>query len=151
MYTIYQLVGGDTLEKVANKFNTDVETLIKLNNINNDMIYPGLNIVVPKRSTYLKEYIVKEGDTIYSIARKNNTDVDTLLKLNGLNEYDYIYPNEQILIPMENIGIYITKENDSINYVINNLGIDANTLTKNNEKILLIPDQLIIYKKEKKL
>ena len=151
MYTIYQLVGGDTLEQVANKFNTDVETLIKLNNINNDMIYPGLNIVVPKRSTYLKEYIVKEGDTIYSIARKNNTDVDTLLKLNGLNEYDYIYPNEQILIPMENIGIYITKENDSINYVINNLGIDANTLTKNNEKILLVPDQLIIYKKEKKL
>ena len=107
MYTIYQIMVGDTLESIASKFNTDVNNLLKINNIDNNTLFPGNSIVVPRNNSYLMEYIVKEGDTIYSIARKNNVSKDTLLSLNGLNEYDYIYPNQQILIPMENVGTYL--------------------------------------------
>lgn len=83
MYTIYQVMMGDTIEGIANKFNTDVNTIMKLNDINN--IVPGYSIVVPKTNSYLTQYIVKEGDTIYAIARKNNVSKDVLLTLNGLN------------------------------------------------------------------
>lgn len=149
MYTIYKVLAGDTLESIANKFNTDVNTLLKINSIDDNSFLPGNGIIVPKNNLYLKEYVVREGDTIYSIARKNNVSKDTLLGLNGLNEYDYIYPNQVILIPNENMGIYITKNNDTFNMVLNNLNLSADELISKNEKIFLLPDQLIIYKKEK--
>ena len=147
MYTIYQVMMGDTIEGIANKFNTDVNTIMKLNDINN--IVPGYSIVVPKNNSYLTQYIVKEGDTIYAIARKNNVSKDVLLTLNGLNEYDYIYPNEQILIPMEGVEIYVTRDNDTLNNILNTIGITANELVKQNDKLFLLPDQLVVYKKEK--
>ena len=147
MYTIYQVMMGDTIDNIASKFNTDVNTLLKING-NMDLV-PGSIVVVPKNNSYLMDYIVKEGDTIYSIARKKNVNKDVLLSLNGLNEYDYIYPNQSILIPMENVGVYVTKDNDTLGYVLNNLGISADKLVKENEKIFLLPDQLIVYKKEK--
>ena len=149
MYTIYKVLAGDTLESIANKFNTDVNTLLKINSIDDNSFLPGNGIIVPKNNLYLKEYVVREGDTIYSIARKNNVSKDTLLGLNGLNEYDYIYPNQVILIPNENMGIYITKNSDTLNMVLNNLNLSADELISKNEKIFLLPDQLIIYKKEK--
>ena len=147
MYTIYQVMMGDTIEGIANKFNTDVNTIMKLNDINN--IVPGYSIVVPKTNSYLTQYIVKEGDTIYAISRKNNVSKDVLLTLNGLNEYDYIYPNEQILIPMEGVEIYVTRDNDTLNNILNTIGITANELVKQNDKLFLLPDQLVVYKKEK--
>ena len=147
MYTIYQVMMGDTIEGIANKFNTDVNTIMKLNDINN--IVTGYSIVVPKTNSYLTQYIVKEGDTIYAIARKNNVSKDVLLTLNGLNEYDYIYPNEQILIPMEGVEIYVTRDNDTLNNILNTIGITANELVKQNDKLFLLPDQLVVYKKEK--
>lgn len=147
MYTIYQVMMGDTIDNIASKFNTDVNTLLKING-NMDLV-PGSIVVVPKNNSYLMDYIVKEGDTIYSIGRKNNVSADVLLSLNGLNEYDYIYPNQSILIPMENVGVYVTKDNDTLSYVLNNLDISADKLVKENEKIFLLPDQLIVYKKEK--
>ena len=113
MYTIYQVMMGDTIEGIANKFNTDVNTIMKLNDINN--IVPGYSIVVPKTNSYLTQYIVKEGDTIYAIARKNNVSKDVLLTLNGLKAYDYIYQSEQILIHMEGVEIYVTRDNDTLN------------------------------------
>lgn len=43
-------------------------------------------------------YTVKRGDTLTSIAKKFNTTVDKLVKLNGLNNPDLIYPNEVLKI-----------------------------------------------------
>ena len=147
MYKIYQVMMGDTIDNIASRFNTDTNTLLKING-NMDLV-PGSIVVVPKNNSYLMDYIVKEGDTIYSIGRKNNVSADVLLTLNGLNEYDYIYPNQSILVPMDNVGIYVTKDGDTLSYVLNNLGINADKLLNDNEKIFLLPDQLIVYKKEK--
>ena len=79
----------------------------------------------------------------------NNVSKDVILTLNGLNEYDYIYPNEQILIPMEGVEIYVTRDNDTLNNILNTIGITANELVKQNDKLFLLPDQLVVYKKEK--
>ena len=94
-----------------------------------------------------ENYIVKAGDSIYSIARMYNTNPDTLLLLNGLNKDDYIYPNQEIIVPLNGVMVYVTKEGDTIDYIINNLGIDANELNKQNKKIFVISDQLIVNKK----
>lgn len=149
MYSIYQVEYGDTIDIIAKKSGTTPENIKNINGINSDMdLMVGSLVVIPKKTdTYFENYIVKAGDSIYSIARMYNTNPDTLLLLNGLNKDDYIYPNQEIIVPLSGVVVYVTKEGDTIDYIINNLGIDANELNKQNKKIFVMPDQLIVNKK----
>lgn len=149
MYKIYQIEYGDTLDIIAQKTNTTVDNLKKLNGLDESDIMAGNLIIVPNNTNELFEtYLVQNGDTVYSIARMYNINPDTLLKLNGLNEDDYIYTGSEITIPKENVDIYITEYNDTVNDVLNNLGVDITTLTRENNKIYVLEDQLMVHKKE---
>lgn len=89
MYTVKR---GDTLYKIATKYNTTPQKIIDLNYLKSTNIVPGQVLRIPE--TYTKEedmylpnytnYIVKRGDTLYSIARANNISVDTLIKDNSI-------------------------------------------------------------------
>jgi len=92
-------------------------------------------------------YVVVKGDNIYEIARNNNVGYEELLKINGLDKDDYIYPGQQILIPKNNISLYVTNENETLSDVANKLGISEMELIENNKTIYLFPEQLIIYRK----
>ena len=59
---------------------------------------------------------------------------------------DYIYPNEEIMVPSANTKFYITEDDDTLNKVIDGLGVNPSTLVKQNKEIYLVPDQLIIYR-----
>lgn len=147
MYRVYQINNGDTLESIAASLNTTVEALKELNGIKEGMLLmPGSFIIIPSNDDRFIKYTIQPGDTIYAIAKANNVDPNLLLKLNGLNEYDYIYPNQEILIPSNNYKFYMTKSGDTIKSVMNNLNIDYNNLLSNNEEIFLLEDQLLIYK-----
>ena len=150
MYTIYQVEYGDTIDIIANKTNSTPDTIKSINGFNSDYdLVVGSLIVVPKSGGEVFDvYTVQAGDNIYSIARNYNVDPNMLLVLNGLNKDDYIYPNQQITIPKDNIEVYITREGDTLNGIINNLGIDANTFANENGKIFVLEDQLVIHKKE---
>ena len=150
MYKIYQIGYGDTLDIIADKTNTTVDNLKMINGIDdNYVVSVGDLLIVPNSTNELfKTYIVQNGDTIYSISRMYNIDVDTLVKLNGLNKDDYIYPNQEMIVPSDNVDIYITKENDTVSDVINNLKVDITTLARENNKIYVLEDQLMVHKKE---
>ena len=90
---MYTVKSGDTLYKIATKYNTTPQKIIDLNYLKSNTIYPGQIIRIPE--TYFKEdemylpsytnYIVKKGDTLYKIAKDNNISVDTLIKDNSLS------------------------------------------------------------------
>ena len=63
---------------------------------------------------------IEKGDNLYSIARRYNINPDLLAILNGLNSDDYIYPNQQILIPKSNYSYYVTKQGDTLYVTSNN-------------------------------
>lgn len=46
-------------------------------------------------------HVVREGDTLYSIAKDNNVALDRFLKANGLNENSTIYPGQELKIPRD--------------------------------------------------
>ena len=150
MYKIYQVEYGDTIDLIASKTNTTSDNIKNINGITNDaQLIVGSLIIVPKESDMVFEnYKVKAGDSIYSIARTYNVDPDTLLMLNGLNKSDYIYPNQEIIVPLKGVSIYVTREGDTIDGIITNLGIDANALNNQNKRIFVVEDQLIVNKKE---
>ncbi|NUQ86742.1 MAG: LysM peptidoglycan-binding domain-containing protein, partial [Anaerolineales bacterium] len=77
----YYVKKGDTLRKIAEKFGTTVDTLLKLNPkiTNPNLIYVGQAITLPAGSS---SYVVQKGDTLRKIATKFGTTVDALLALN---------------------------------------------------------------------
>ena len=146
MYQIYRVESSDTLEQIARKFGTTVERLREINGMGE--IYSGGYILVPSGLTnsgseLYEYYTVKKGDNIYSIARQYGVDYDTVLRLNGLNPDDYIYPNQQIMIPKSNSGVYITKETDTIQSLYDKYGSNWNEFLSKNKNIYVLPDQMI--------
>ena len=148
MYTIYQIMPGDNLNSLAMKFKTSIEELRRINSLpfNYDFTI-GEQIIVPTNNTPFFYYTVKKGDNLYSLAQQYNVDIETLLKINGLNRTDTIYPNEQLLIPQGNTNIYIVEDGDTLNDVSNKSNTDIPTLLANNSMLYLLPGQLIVINK----
>lgn len=88
---------------------------------------------------------------MYQIAKKYDVDVDKLLKLNGIDKDEYIYPNEEILVPRKDVNFYITKEGDTLASAAEILETNPAALLFQNETIYLLPDQLLVYKKEENI
>ena len=150
MYKIYQVEYGDTIDKIAMKTGTTVDNIKNINGFNSDTdLVVGSLIIVPREENQIfQKYVVKKGDSIYSISKMFDIDPDTILLLNGLNKSDYIYPNQELTLPTNDVVVYVTKKGDTLDFIINNLGIDANKLNKENNKIFVVEDQLIVHKKE---
>ena len=93
---------GDTLYKLARKYDTTVESIISLNNLADpDLIITGerLRIKVtsdiPQDSEY---YIVKKGDTLYKIARRYNTTAAEIARLNNISDQNVIFIGQRLII-----------------------------------------------------
>lgn len=107
---MYTVKSGDTLYKIATKYNTTPQKIIDLNYLKNSNIVPGQILRIPE--TYTKEedmympnytnYIVKKGDTLYGIAKNNNISVDTLIKDNSITNPLNIGQILKIRIPNSN-------------------------------------------------
>ncbi len=78
---VYYAQRGDTLRKIAAKFNTTVDAILRVNPqiTNPNLIYVGQAITVPAD---VSTYQVQRGDTLRIIASKFGTTVDALLALN---------------------------------------------------------------------
>lgn len=149
MYTIYQVMPGDNLQVISDKFNTSIENLRKINSLSfNYDLTVGEQIIVPSIS---KEpfiyYTIQKGDNMYEIARKYNVDLNTLLRINGLNKDDYIYPGEELMIPQGNIQTYIVENGETLYDVSNKLNTNVDKIIEDNDSIYLLPGQLLIIKK----
>ena len=84
-YFNYKVVSGDSLYKIAKKYNVTVDSIKELNNLTSNLLSIGQTIKIPTTSTNKRTYIVKSGDSLYSIAKEFNTTVDNLKKLNNLS------------------------------------------------------------------
>ena len=151
MYSVYKVQEGDTLVSVAQKYGVLASDLSQINGIMvGTVLNPGDYIIVPKmenENIYFSRYTVKDGDTMYSIARKYNIDPKFLLRLNGLNENDIIYVGDSIFVPKEGVKIYITGNDDTLNKVLSSLNISPSDLVNQNSTIYLTNDQLILYRR----
>ncbi len=149
MFESYRLGKGEGLNDVASKFNTSVKVLQDINNLYYlDDVREGMELIVPSSSKdYFNYYVVEQGDSLYGISRKYNINPELLASLNGLNMDDYIYPNQQILIPKNGYSYYITAEGDTIDEVTKIFDTDLNKFMKENPTIYLMEGQLLVNKK----
>jgi len=94
----YTVQSGDTLWKIANRFNIAVDKLKDFNNLNSNNLQIGQILTIPTTSKYTT-YTVVRGDTLYLIATKNNISVDKLKTLNNLSSNN-IMIGQKLLIPL---------------------------------------------------
>ncbi len=80
----YTVKSGDSLWSIANKYETSVNELKSLNNLTTNTLQIGQTLKVPQTTQTQKTYTVQMGDSLWSIAKKNNTTVNELKSLNNL-------------------------------------------------------------------
>ena len=144
VYQVYKVVDGDTFDSLALNFNVSSDELTRINGFSDFNI--GDLIVVPNNEMYFP-YKVRSGDTMHSIASRFNQNLNDLYLINGIKEDDYIYPNQEILIPSSDVSIYYTEDGDTLNSVSNSIGMDVEDIISYNSDLLLVPEQIIVYRK----
>ena len=130
----YVVQKGDSLYKIAKKYNVTVDDLIKTNNLKDSLIYPDQIIVIPKRvnngSVFFEEYVIMDGDTIEGIAMKTQTSTDDIVRYNDVSKL--------MLVPMQKINIpsmykkYEIVATDTLDYILRKTGMTAEELINAN-------------------
>lgn len=146
----YIVKSGDSLYSIANKYNTTVNELKSLNNLSNNTLSIGQVLKLPKvdEIVTVNEYIVKSGDSLYSIAKKYNTSVDELKSLNNLTS-NMLSVGQKLNIPVteEVSNVYTVKSGDNLYSIARKFNTTVNEIkSKNNlsSNTLSIGQKLII-------
>lgn len=114
----YTVKSGDSLYSIANKYDTTVAELKKLNNLTSNTLSIGQILKLPDRnfnnSQNSKTYIVESGDTLYSIAKKLNISVDYLKTSNNLDTNTLAVGQTLIVPGTETSEVYTVKSGDNL-------------------------------------
>ena len=170
----YVVQSGDSLYKIAQKFNITIDQLKQWNNLSTDKLFvnqtlivasPGQsNTVIPNESighispdtvsSKLKTYRVVSGDTLSKIASRNNTTVKKLKEWNGIQS-DLIKVGQVLIVQKQSLinSVPLGSIGTSTDLPTNNGGNTSNNSGSNasNEIDAMIEKQLssetMIYSK----
>lgn len=108
----YTVQKGDTIQKIANKFNVPEEEILKANNIKDPRkLRDGQKLVIPtkdsfrtserksKKSNKEELYEVKPGDNLEKIAKKYGISVKDVMDYNDMRD-ERIFPGDMLKIPL---------------------------------------------------
>ena len=102
METVYYTVrDGNTLFGIAQFFGTTVDKIMMMNRLDDpNNLFPGQTLVIPAGTENATGfvYIVRPGDTLWSIAQRYGTTVDNLLRKNAISNPNIIYPGLKLNI-----------------------------------------------------
>ena len=113
----YEVIEGDSLFTIAEKFNVDLLVLIAINNLDpaNPVIRVGDKLTIPGPDTQLPtttpiplslrrgtlvDYIVQTGDSLAIIAEKFNSTVEDIVAENDLDDPNSIFVGQKLVIPV---------------------------------------------------
>lgn len=127
----YIVRSGDTLYSLANMFNTTINDIKQLNNLTNDTLSVGQQLFIPGNGVNPTPpsgnivYVVKSGDTLFSIANTFNTTINEIKQLNNLTSnllsigQQLFIPGTSIDIPETSPTIYTVKQGDTLFSIAN--------------------------------
>lgn len=83
------------------------------------------NRIVPLE---IKEYLVKDGDSLWTIANEFNVTVDTLFGSNPLKDPDYLKPGVKLKIPNQNGLFYTVRKGDVLGAIAKAFSVDIDKI-----------------------
>lgn len=93
----YNVQSGDSLWKIADKYEVSVDQLKELNQLDSDLIFPNQKLTIDKETNQTDSYTVQKGDSLSKIAGKFNISVGELKSWNSLNS-DLIVIGQQLAV-----------------------------------------------------
>ncbi len=152
---------GDNLWDLAMKYDTEVKIIKEINYLNNDLLSIDDTLLIPlgktKSNSFIpyEMYIVSEGDSLWSIARKYNLEVRDLARMNSLNENEYLQLGQQLSIGNKNIHrnmeskkrtiLYSVKQGDNLYKISELFDVTIKSIKEINNfnETTLMPGQII--------
>ncbi|CEP68417.1 Duplicated hybrid motif [Moorella glycerini] len=105
---IYRVEEGDTLERIARRYQTDPELVAVMNYLEPDAVLtPGQFLVLPHEEE--RSYTVAAGDTLWDIARRFGTSVESLAAANGIVDARRLRIGMVLTIPGSPRGVPATR------------------------------------------
>ncbi len=113
---LHKIAPGDSLSTIAARYGTTVSKLMALNGMRKHSIRAGKTLILPGNvvpepgvparvstaSTAGKghvEYVIRRGDSLWSIARRFNVSQQQLVAWNGISTKAYIQPGQKLKVP----------------------------------------------------
>ena len=87
----------DTLSQIAKMFNVSVNTIVWANDINGGLITPGQDLIILPVTGV--QHIVKAGDSLQSIAKQHDGNLEEILVFNGLSADAKLAVGDEIIVP----------------------------------------------------
>ena len=136
----YSVQNGDSLYSIANKFNTTVNDIVNTNALSSTIITVGQKLYIPSGGVVEEpsnnvQYVVKRGDSLYSIARNYGTTVDEIKRMNNLNS-DMLSIGQILMVPTvveeKNYSTYTVVPGDSLYSIASRFNTTVNTIKELN-------------------
>ena len=154
----YTVSKGDSLWSIAKKFNVSVEELKAANNLSSNLLNIGQSLVIPSQEEQptpgeYTVYIVKSGDSLYSIANRYDITVNDLIEYNNLSSTN-LSIGQQLLIPAITVDdsqydTYIVKSGDTLYQIASRYNVSVNELMDINNlssNVLSIGQKILVPK-----
>jgi membrane-bound lytic murein transglycosylase D len=106
---VYRVRAGETLNSIARRHGMPVSTLARLNNLGTgDPLIKGQRLLIKASSRHYRDegiktgrrslYMVRRGDTVFSISRQFQVSVTQLKSWNGLNKHHQIRAGQRLVM-----------------------------------------------------
>ena len=125
---------GDSLYSIARSNNMTVDKLKSLNNLTSNILSIGQKLIISSGSNVPNNvYVVKKGDTLWSIANNFNVSVNDLKKINNKSN-NSLSIGEQLIIPGKSTGenvsttIYTVKSGDNLYSIARRYNVTVNEI-----------------------
>ena len=145
----YTVKSGDTLWSIARLNNTTVDEIKRINNLSSNLLTVGQKLKLLYNINNLTEnyYIVKLGDTLYSIANRYGVTVSEIKDANNLSN-NVISIGQKLIIPVaNNYKSYTVVDGDTLYGIANRFNTTVDTIKSINNitsNILTIGQKLLI-------
>jgi peptidoglycan lytic transglycosylase D len=107
----YKIQRGDSLSRIAHKFDSQVSLLKEVNKLKGSRIRAGDTLMIPKGNAWASSlafsgkkqpsrqgYRVRNGDSLYRIAGKFNVSVRDIISWNALDPNKYLQPGQKLTL-----------------------------------------------------
>ncbi len=146
----YIVQSGNSLYSIARKYGMTVDELKTLNNLTSNLLSIGQRLRVRGTADIpdsQNTYVVKSGDSLYSISRKYGVSVDDIKRANQLTS-NLLSIGQVLVIPSnETENIYVVQRGDSLYSIAREYGTTVDALKRANNltsNLLNIGQRLII-------
>lgn len=97
---------GDSLYNIAQRYGVTVKIIMTFNNLSSSNLSVGQSLKIPRnqkrkqptKESEIRTYLVKNGDSLFAIARKHNMEFDHFLRINKLTARSKIFPGQKLSI-----------------------------------------------------